>query len=88
MLKTIFTWLATLFDEKSSNSFSRFITLVIVAFVLGWDCCYLKWSHKLIDVETMVGQVGFMTAFYFIRRGAGVLTDRRPDAENDPSQQH
>lgn len=68
-------WFGSLFDENSTNSFSRFITFVIVAFILGWDTSFVHHSHSLPDVATMAGQGVFMAVFYGIRRAAGTVTD-------------
>lgn len=80
MVKSFLKWLASFFDESSPNSFSRIITVVIVAFVLGWDTSYLRQAHKLPDIATMAAQTAFMTAFYIARRTAGAYTDTHAGA--------
>jgi hypothetical protein len=74
-MKALILWFASLFDESSTNSFSRFITFVIVAFILGWDTSFVHQAHALPDVATMAGQGVFMAVFYGIRRTAGAVTD-------------
>lgn len=74
-------WAANFFDESNPQSFSRLISFVIVAFVLGWDTSYVYHTHALPDVATMAGEAAFMTSFYVVRRAAGAVTDSRKDTE-------
>jgi hypothetical protein len=82
-MKTLIKWLASFYDESSPNSFSRLITTVIVAFVLGWDTAYMRHEHKLVDSVTLLAQGGFMTLFYAARRIAGAYTDTKLGAQQE-----
>lgn len=73
--------------KPDTVSFGRFMSLLISAFVLGWDTSYLvfAWSmnHHLapgavpLDLlpssTTLLGQIAFMTAFYGVTRTGDVL---------------
>jgi hypothetical protein len=80
------TWLKEFIQGLLSNqpgySFGRFMSLLISAFVLGWDTSYImiayQWNHHLPpgvapvgflpDGLTLSAQIAFMTAFYGVTK--------------------
>lgn len=67
-------FIISMFSESPGVvSFARVITIPIVGFVLGWDSSYVLHAHALPDSIVLAGQAAFMTCFYVINRGAGVL---------------
>jgi len=94
------TWLTEFVQSLLSNSpgisFGRFMSLVITAFVLGWDTSYVvlawKWNHHLppgvapVDFlpspGTLAAQGLFMTIFY----GTTKYGDLHPPKERERDQ--
>lgn len=75
---------AGFFQEDRPESFSRGITVVVVAFVLGWDTNFVHHSHSLPDALTLTAQAAFMTVFYFGGKGIGAVVDvKKAQAEGD-----
>jgi hypothetical protein len=73
----LISWLASFFDENTSTSFSRGITLIIVAFILGWDTYAVKFNHQTITGTLLIEQMVAASTFYFIRRAAGTVESTR-----------
>lgn len=69
-------------SSNATYSFGRFMSMVISAFVLGWDTAYIviayKWNHHLpvgvapVDflpsAGMLIAQGGFMTLFYSVTK--------------------
>lgn len=86
-MRRFIAWFASFFNESSPNSFSRFITFIIVSFILGWHTSLMHYERKL-DGATFVMMMGAAATFYGIRRLAGAYTDskvgaQQPGATND-----
>jgi uncharacterized membrane protein len=67
------SWLAGFFDESTPQSFSRLITLIIVAAVIVWCSVEVVHTHKVVSAETFLGLMTASSVFYFIRRTAGAV---------------
>lgn len=81
-------FIVQMFSESGSVSFARVISLVIVAFVLGWDTSYVhhqiawKLAPVLPDASVLLGQVTFMTVFYGMNKAAGAYAG---PSKSDPA---
>jgi hypothetical protein len=58
-----------LFNPAGTVSFGRVMSLLLSAFVLGWDTSYVKHTHQLPPGSELLLQAGFMASFYGITKG-------------------
>lgn len=77
-MNTVSKWLTALLNPTDSVSFGRVMSLILVAFTLGFDTAMLVFAWKfnshlpagakslpfLPDAATIAAQTGFVTAFY------------------------
>jgi hypothetical protein len=76
-----------MFSEEGTVSFSRFISALIVCFVLGWDTSFTVHTHQLPPAAELLGQAAFMTVFYISNRTTGKLTGSAPSVPDVPGQE-
>jgi hypothetical protein len=85
------TWFAKLFRDDRSVSFGRFMSVVLTAFVLGWNTAHLVFAWRfnyhlapgqapfplLPDASTLIAQGGFVTLFYGISKAGGCYVETK-----------
>lgn len=97
MMQNLKNFLLSLLDPKGTISFGRFTSLLITAFVLGWDTSYMvfAWTFNrhlpaglavlplFPDAITVGAQIGFMTVFYGVTKyGDVTLAKSGPGTQN------
>jgi len=94
-------FLQKLLSSDPGYSFGRFMSLVISAFVLGWDTSYVieawRWNHHLppgvspVDflpgAGTLLAQGGFMTLFYGVTKYGDLNPPKQQPAAPDAAKQ-
>jgi hypothetical protein len=99
-VKTIARWLTSLLSAEGSVSFGRVLSLVLVAFVLGWDSAQgvfaWQFNHHLPPgfaplpftptAAVIVAQTGFVTAFYVTTKAFYAPMGNKPATEDDDHQ--